>query len=601
MARFKYKDPVTGAFVPVAKKEEVDNVASDLAALDSRVDLILTTPVEGVSAQEIIDARQGEASLGAKFTKVGQQINDLDAQKADKTELNTTNIELATKASLTYVNGLIGDIGATATFKGSDTNANILAKVDMSTGDEWYDTTNLTYLRYNGTSWIDVGTDTKYGDNSVSETTVQDDAIALRKSRSPHVIRLDNIVRDDIKTALTGATYTVPTTNASPSIGFLANPLDMSLTVGKYLLILKANISIVGGVPTVPLMSPQLYKSSTQRYYSADSTSDYPAVISASGANLDNNVTMYAIIDVLIEDVYQIYMKFSGLGSVEKTITTRFLNALLIPISDISNNYKLSIIDLVNSYGYIDSYPILNLTQTQINNIVNSSALKSTVDTFNAATLDYSMYKLAYIKDQRLCCNDSTPTKTAKYTGIDLGSGITPAGITCKAIWEAGTSGGSVAIISNPNGLKSVDGITAKSLHVTFTPLKVDVGFFDNEVLVVGFTYTYSTPVACDGVTEYEFGFNLSPDFTKIYVICPDGTSQTYTATGYNVASYIGRYITWEHYYNTAGIAKPMFTLMQVQDSTSFIFKDDFNRENGAIGNNQYGYQYIQLTNAVTL
>lgn len=40
---------------------------ADFTALDTRVDTIITTPVDGVSAQEIIDARQGAATLGANI------------------------------------------------------------------------------------------------------------------------------------------------------------------------------------------------------------------------------------------------------------------------------------------------------------------------------------------------------------------------------------------------------------------------------------------------------------------------------------------------------------------------------------------------------
>jgi hypothetical protein len=52
----------------------------DDADINSRIDEIIVTPVEGVSAQEILDARQGKASLGANLTSVKAQINDLDAE-----------------------------------------------------------------------------------------------------------------------------------------------------------------------------------------------------------------------------------------------------------------------------------------------------------------------------------------------------------------------------------------------------------------------------------------------------------------------------------------------------------------------------------------
>lgn len=47
-----------------------------VVALEERIDAIITTPAEGVTAQEIIDARNGEATLGGR-------INGIDAQLAD--------------------------------------------------------------------------------------------------------------------------------------------------------------------------------------------------------------------------------------------------------------------------------------------------------------------------------------------------------------------------------------------------------------------------------------------------------------------------------------------------------------------------------------
>lgn len=57
-----------------------DKVQADIDNLDDRVDTIITTPVEGVSAQEIIDARQGKSTLGEN---IGDIKNDLAAHKAE--------------------------------------------------------------------------------------------------------------------------------------------------------------------------------------------------------------------------------------------------------------------------------------------------------------------------------------------------------------------------------------------------------------------------------------------------------------------------------------------------------------------------------------
>lgn len=68
-----------------------DGVDADVSALDGRVDTIITTPAEGVTAQEIIDARKGEATLRNK-------IDGIDAQMADvATQINSLNDETLKK------------------------------------------------------------------------------------------------------------------------------------------------------------------------------------------------------------------------------------------------------------------------------------------------------------------------------------------------------------------------------------------------------------------------------------------------------------------------------------------------------------------------
>lgn len=69
--------------IPVIEAE-VDNLQVDLvkheldyATLEDRVDTIITTPVTDISVQEIVDARQGELSLGANLTRVKVQLADI--------------------------------------------------------------------------------------------------------------------------------------------------------------------------------------------------------------------------------------------------------------------------------------------------------------------------------------------------------------------------------------------------------------------------------------------------------------------------------------------------------------------------------------------
>lgn len=62
----------------------------------------------------------------------------------------------------------IGELGAVATFKGTDTYANIISKTGMIVGDEWYDSTNSQSLRWNGNVWLPVGNALKLGTASVT-------------------------------------------------------------------------------------------------------------------------------------------------------------------------------------------------------------------------------------------------------------------------------------------------------------------------------------------------------------------------------------------------------------------------------------------------
>lgn len=54
-----------------------NDFSTEVDRLDNRIDTIITTPAESVSAEEIIDARDGETSLGAKIRNIDRQLNDI--------------------------------------------------------------------------------------------------------------------------------------------------------------------------------------------------------------------------------------------------------------------------------------------------------------------------------------------------------------------------------------------------------------------------------------------------------------------------------------------------------------------------------------------
>lgn len=74
-------------------EEDVDKINNDVKNIDDRVDTIITTPVEGVSAQEIVDARKGEPTLGDKIQSMDDSLKFHKSETSKKhiTESGTNN------------------------------------------------------------------------------------------------------------------------------------------------------------------------------------------------------------------------------------------------------------------------------------------------------------------------------------------------------------------------------------------------------------------------------------------------------------------------------------------------------------------------------
>lgn len=102
--------------------------------------------------------KEGNANFDVEMAK--GRFKDL-ASRLDAGDEHVDDIIAEVKSQL-------GDLGATATFKGSATNAVILAKTGIVVGDEWFDTTNQQSLRWNGAAWVAVGGVVKLGEGSVT-------------------------------------------------------------------------------------------------------------------------------------------------------------------------------------------------------------------------------------------------------------------------------------------------------------------------------------------------------------------------------------------------------------------------------------------------
>jgi hypothetical protein len=169
---------------------------------------------------------------------------------------------------------------------------------------------------------------------------------------------------------------------------------------------------------------------------------------------------------------------------------------------------------------------------------------------------------LGVISGNKLIATVSGQAHTSCYNGLDLGEGHTPSRMAAQVSFGTGPAdGGVVALISNKQGLTSVGHITAGSVHILFTDTHVDVAVFRGPTdYAILNAYTYLTPCARDGVTQYTVAWTRDGD--TLSVLMPDGTTQIYTEPEYG--SLVGRYCTFEHYFNAAN-ATPAFYAVSIE------------------------------------
>ena len=111
------------------------------------------------SLLEVVNARSGEVDLATKINKIDSSLSDIPNQSY-----------IVNKASIIYVDTKFGNMGNTKTYKGSCTNAELIAKTGMLVDDYWYISDLATNKCYNGTVWGDIGNNLKIGDNTIGES-----------------------------------------------------------------------------------------------------------------------------------------------------------------------------------------------------------------------------------------------------------------------------------------------------------------------------------------------------------------------------------------------------------------------------------------------
>lgn len=203
-------------------------------------------------------------------------------------------------------------------------------------------------------------------------------------------------------------------------------------------------------------------------------------------------------------------------------------------------------------------------------------------------------FDTAYIKGNKLVCNDSkiNSSTTAKYVTVDIGPGNVPTTMKCKNIFTVGSSSGTIALISNPNGRSAINNITTKSLHIIFKANSVSTQIWNAGSLTNIDTYFF-TQFPLDNQTEVQYQWSISGDTITHNI---NGITRQVTYAG--LSSYMGRYCTLEHFYNApfSTVAKPQFTYFEVNGTGFDPVIDDFKRNDGSIGVSKSGHTYSLLS-----
>ena len=191
--KIEYSDNLKKGTDKLNESIEQSNVASQKAITAEQTANQAIQQSESTQTQLDNIVIEGDSSVEAAQARVDSKGESFPTLKSrlDNFEVSATQQLLQTDSTVLNLNSRVGELGATSTFKGSDTNANILAKTGMQTGDEWFDKTNNQSLRWNGTNWTIVGSMIKLGDDAVTP----DKIAAVKKNTGKNLFNSSSIIQ----------------------------------------------------------------------------------------------------------------------------------------------------------------------------------------------------------------------------------------------------------------------------------------------------------------------------------------------------------------------------------------------------------------------
>lgn len=336
----------------------------------------------------------------------------------------------------------------------------------------------------------------------------------------------------------------------------------------------------------------------------------YPALHLEAGTY---SITKFYAIDSYIKydndsEVYRFSAKYPpspSTNSYAKTFTTTDAFTIYITVKDADSNYAQTMI--VNDGDMPTDYKDAGIYKPALNRelIIGDHTLAE-VDAFmnesEGGWIDKYIY--AYIHDSMLVGNSN---KGAKYTQVDMGSKVQKMMCRYKLRQTSNGNTGCVTLITLPSrditDAEPVNDIGAGSVHVTFTPVNAQVGVFVNHALSIVETISYASLTA-DETTEYQVGIEFTGSNTlKVYL--PTGATQNVTDSRIDANN--GQYIIFEHYTQnyaqsdyptvTEQMPQPLMTGFYCKAESTVELRDNFHREDGAIGTAPSGQVYRSFVN----
>ena len=336
----------------------------------------------------------------------------------------------------------------------------------------------------------------------------------------------------------------------------------------------------------------------------------YPALHLEAGTY---SITKFYAIDSYIKydndsEVYRFSAKYPpsvSLNSYARTFTTTDAFTIYITVKDADSNYAQTM--LVNDDEIPTVYKDAGIYVHALNRelSIGNHTLAEVDDFMNESEGGWiDKYIYAYIHDSMLVGNSN---KGAKYTQVDMGSKVQKMMCRYKLRQTSNGNTGCVTLITLPTrgitDAEPVNDIGAGSVHVTFTPVNAQVGVFVNHALSIVETISYATLTA-DETTEYQVGIEFTGNNTlKVYL--PTGATQNVTDSRIDERN--GQYIIYEHYTQnyaqsdyptvTEQMPQPLMTGFYCKAESTVELRDNFHREDGAIGTAPSGQVYRSFVN----